>query len=179
MATPCSDKLMLWQTVQTVGTADIIRSFRSFKVCRQTISPQTTTTMFPGQITVPPCIVYGKELFHTLDFGKFLNSLMSRTCSDVKIIVSFYSWILDGSPTASSIRWYHSPIWVFSTISFPALKYRIGLRTPKTARSAKLGLEPPGGKCTKTKPPHSYYWFKKINLSLLFPCFYEFYFLCK
>ena len=52
---------------------------------------QTTTKMFPSQNTVPPCIVYGKELFHTLDFGKILNSLMSRTYSDVKIIVSFYS----------------------------------------------------------------------------------------
>jgi len=50
---------------------------------------------------------------------------------------------LEGSPTALSILAYHSPIRVCSTISLPDLKYRMGFRTPKTARSAKLGLEPP------------------------------------
>lgn len=29
-------------------------------------------------------------------------------------------------------------------MSLPAIRYLIGLKTPKTARSAKLGLEPPG-----------------------------------
>lgn len=59
------------------------------------------------------------------------------------IHMSCYALILDGSPTALSILSYHSPILVFSTKSLPACKYRIGLSTPNTARSAKFGFEPP------------------------------------
>lgn len=58
-------------------------------------------------------------------------------------LLCLYALILLGSPTAFSIREYHSPIRVCSTISLPDFKYRMGLRTPKTSRSARLGFKPP------------------------------------
>lgn len=67
------------------------------------------------------------------------------------IHISCQALILDGSPTALSILSYHSPILVFSTKSLPACKYRIGLSTPNTARSAKFGFEPPVQNKTKKK----------------------------
>jgi len=54
-----------------------------------------------------------------------------------------YSLILEGSPTVFSIREYHSPMRVLSTISLPDRRYLIGLRTPNTARSPKFGFDPP------------------------------------
>ena len=87
-------------------------------------------------------IIYAVALLHTTRIWQNLNRCLrktrfpfqpfqTRTWTTEKknlllvVIVFFYSWaswILDGSPTASSIRWYHSPIWVCSTISFPDLK---------------------------------------------------------
>lgn len=54
-----------------------------------------------------------------------------------------YAATLHDSPTIFSIREYHSPMRVCSTMSLPDCRFRIGLRTPNTARSARLGFEPP------------------------------------
>lgn len=96
------------------------------------------------------------------------NHWISRRC----IYSSFQDLILEDSPTAVSIRVYHSPMCVLSTISLPALKCLIGRRTPKTARSAKLGLEPPVDMITKRTMRTSFkkerknricYWWTKIK----------------
>lgn len=59
------------------------------------------------------------------------------------LFFSTYALILEDSPTTLSIPVYQSPIRVCCTISLPDLRCRMGLRTPKTARSAKLGFDPP------------------------------------
>ena len=81
----------------------------------------------------------------------FLNSILLKNSGWPGFLlqqtkVFSYSLIPADSPTAFSIREYHSPMCVCSTISLPDFRYRIGLRTPKTARSAKLGFQPPGKK---------------------------------
>jgi len=90
----------------------------------------------------------------------WLGNVVSKSCSKsisrlLDTIQTFIEWsigLIRGSsnlevgPTASSIREYHPPILVEAIMSWPVCKFRMGLNTPKTARSARFGLEPPGKK---------------------------------
>ncbi len=60
-----------------------------------------------------------------------------------RVVLRGLSWSLEDGPTASSIFEYHFPICVEAVISLPVWRCWIGQSTPKTARSARLGFDPP------------------------------------
>lgn len=60
-----------------------------------------------------------------------------------RVVKSGSSWSLEEGPTASSMFEYHCPMCVKAIISSPVWRCRIGRSTPKTAKSARLGFDPP------------------------------------
>ncbi len=117
-------------------------------------------TSFPLQILLrsqPLQQVTWEVRTSSLNFKRTINSnwsLFVRTCKNhlcppytfmglSRVVKSGSSRSLEEEPTASSMFEYHCPMCVKAIISSPVRRCRIGRSTPKTARSARLGFDPP------------------------------------